>query len=174
MKSVTLHTLSALLYRFVSFCLFSYHLHLCCSFFFCLLQVTGLYSYFGWKTELTCKKELRVVELQCDSLYLERDFGWLSTVTCCNLFRVQGFFVFSLMLFSRYVLECAECGIIYRSRQYWFGNDDPVNTVVRTELCHAWPGVRFRILIWHWRDNVKAGVRVHASARAMFWLDNQI
>lgn len=47
------------------------------------------------------------------------------------------------MLFPRYVLECVECGVIYRSRQYWFGNDDPVNTVVRTELRHAWPGVRF-------------------------------
>jgi len=47
------------------------------------------------------------------------------------------------MLFTRYVLECAECGVIYRSRQYWFGNDDPVKTVVRTELRHVWPGVRF-------------------------------
>ena len=44
---------------------------------------------------------------------------------------------------SRYVLECAECGVIYRSRQYWFGNEDPVRTVVRTELRHAWPGVSF-------------------------------
>lgn len=48
-----------------------------------------------------------------------------------------------MCFFLRYVLECAECGVIYRSRQYWFGNDDPVNTVVRTELRHAWPGVRF-------------------------------
>ncbi|KAJ7371035.1 Zinc finger FYVE domain-containing protein 1 [Desmophyllum pertusum] len=47
---------------------------------------------------------------------------------------------FAKYAWSGYVLECAECGIIYRSRQYWFGNDDPVNTVVRTELCHAWPG----------------------------------
>ena len=53
------------------------------------------------------------------------------------------------MLFPRYVLECVECGVIYRSRQYWFGNDDPVKTVVRTELRHAWPGVRFdfRVLV---------------------------
>lgn len=43
---------------------------------------------------------------------------------------------------SGYVLECPECGVIYRSRQYWFGNEDPVKTVVRTELRHAWPGVR--------------------------------
>ncbi|XP_048586384.1 zinc finger FYVE domain-containing protein 1 isoform X2 [Nematostella vectensis] len=39
-----------------------------------------------------------------------------------------------------YVLECSECGIIYRSREYWYGNRDPVETVVRTELKHVWPG----------------------------------
>ena len=48
---------------------------------------------------------------------------------------------------SRYVLECAECGVIYRSRQYWFGNEDPVRTVVRTELRHAWPGVSFLVFM---------------------------
>ena len=42
---------------------------------------------------------------------------------------------------SGYVLECAQCGIIYRSRQYWYGNEDPVDTVVRTEIRHVWPGV---------------------------------
>lgn len=40
-----------------------------------------------------------------------------------------------------YVLECAKCGVIYRSRQYWYGNQDPINTVVRTEIRHVWPGV---------------------------------
>uniref|UniRef100_A0AAY4CEQ8 FYVE-type domain-containing protein n=1 Tax=Denticeps clupeoides TaxID=299321 RepID=A0AAY4CEQ8_9TELE len=39
-----------------------------------------------------------------------------------------------------YVLECASCGIIYRSRQYWMGNQDPESTVVRTEVKHVWPG----------------------------------
>lgn len=41
---------------------------------------------------------------------------------------------------SGYVLECPHCGIIYRSRQYWYGNRDPVETVVRTEIRHVWPG----------------------------------
>lgn len=41
----------------------------------------------------------------------------------------------------RYVIECPNCGVVYRSRQYWFGNQDPVNTVVRTEIEHVWPGV---------------------------------
>lgn len=42
----------------------------------------------------------------------------------------------------RYVIECPNCGVIYRSRQYWYGNQDPVDTVVRTEIKHVWPGVR--------------------------------
>lgn len=42
----------------------------------------------------------------------------------------------------RYVIECPNCGVIYRSRQYWYGNQDPVDTVVRTEIQHVWPGVR--------------------------------
>uniref|UniRef100_A0A6Q2YSC0 FYVE-type domain-containing protein n=1 Tax=Esox lucius TaxID=8010 RepID=A0A6Q2YSC0_ESOLU len=42
---------------------------------------------------------------------------------------------------SGYVIECPNCGVIYRSRQYWFGNQDPVDTVVRTEIQHIWPGV---------------------------------
>ena len=42
----------------------------------------------------------------------------------------------------RYVIECPNCAVIYRSRQYWYGNQDPVETVVRTEIQHVWPGVR--------------------------------
>ncbi|XP_069806192.1 zinc finger FYVE domain-containing protein 1 [Dendropsophus ebraccatus] len=40
---------------------------------------------------------------------------------------------------SGYVIECPYCGVIYRSRQYWFGNQDPVDTIVRTEIQHVWP-----------------------------------
>ncbi|XP_078064685.1 zinc finger FYVE domain-containing protein 1-like, partial [Mustelus asterias] len=41
---------------------------------------------------------------------------------------------------SGYVLECPNCGIIYRSRQYWVGNQDPEASVVRPELRHVWLG----------------------------------
>uniref|UniRef100_A0AAY4BFX5 FYVE-type domain-containing protein n=1 Tax=Denticeps clupeoides TaxID=299321 RepID=A0AAY4BFX5_9TELE len=41
---------------------------------------------------------------------------------------------------SGYVIECPNCGVIYRSRQYWYGNQDPVDTVVRTEIQHVWLG----------------------------------
>jgi zinc finger FYVE domain-containing protein 1 len=41
--------------------------------------------------------------------------------------------------YSGYVLECPHHGVIYRSRQYWYGNPDP-ESVVRTELKHIWPG----------------------------------
>nr|XP_035118103.1 zinc finger FYVE domain-containing protein 1-like [Callithrix jacchus] len=43
---------------------------------------------------------------------------------------------------SGYVIECPNCGGVYHSRQYWFGNKDPVDKVVRTEIVHVWPGVR--------------------------------
>ncbi|TRY89419.1 hypothetical protein DNTS_010820 [Danionella cerebrum] len=41
---------------------------------------------------------------------------------------------------SGYVLECGSCGIIYRSRQYWMGNQDPESGVVRPEVKHVWQG----------------------------------
>ncbi|XP_062895121.1 zinc finger FYVE domain-containing protein 1 [Mobula hypostoma] len=46
----------------------------------------------------------------------------------------------AIYAWSGYVIECSNCGIIYRSRQYWFGNQDPVDTVVRTEIEHVWTG----------------------------------
>ncbi len=49
----------------------------------------------------------------------------------------------------RYVIECPNCSVIYRSRQYWYGNQDPVDTVVRTEIQHVWPGVRVICCLSH-------------------------
>jgi len=44
---------------------------------------------------------------------------------------------------SGFVLECQKCGVIYRSRQQWYGNTDPEHQgVVHTEIAHVWPGVR--------------------------------
>ncbi|XP_075586429.1 zinc finger FYVE domain-containing protein 1 isoform X3 [Dermatophagoides farinae] len=38
-----------------------------------------------------------------------------------------------------FVLECRLCGIIYRSRQYWYGNKEPTElTVVHKEILHVW------------------------------------
>lgn len=41
---------------------------------------------------------------------------------------------------SGYILECPSCGVIFQSRQYWYGNKNPEETVVRTEITHLWPG----------------------------------
>ncbi|XP_061610667.1 zinc finger FYVE domain-containing protein 1 [Phyllopteryx taeniolatus] len=49
-------------------------------------------------------------------------------------------FGLAVYAWSGYVIECPNCGVIYRSRQYWYGNQDPVETVVRTEIQHIWPG----------------------------------
>lgn len=40
------------------------------------------------------------------------------------------------------VIECPHCGEIYRSRQYWYGNRDPEEFAVRTEITHVWNMVR--------------------------------
>uniref|UniRef100_A0A669ELM1 Zinc finger FYVE-type containing 1 n=1 Tax=Oreochromis niloticus TaxID=8128 RepID=A0A669ELM1_ORENI len=49
-------------------------------------------------------------------------------------------FGLAIYAWSGYVIECPNCSVIYRSRQYWYGNQDPVETVVRTEIQHIWPG----------------------------------
>lgn len=36
------------------------------------------------------------------------------------------------------VIECSNCGEIYRSRQHWYGNKSPEQTAVRTEIVHVW------------------------------------
>lgn len=44
-------------------------------------------------------------------------------------------------VWSGYTIECPNCGEIYTSRQYWYGNKTPEESVtVRTEITHVWPG----------------------------------
>ncbi|XP_055380400.1 zinc finger FYVE domain-containing protein 1-like isoform X2 [Condylostylus longicornis] len=38
------------------------------------------------------------------------------------------------------VIECPNCGEIYRSRQYWYGNKSPEDIAVRSEIVHVWKG----------------------------------
>ncbi|XP_034018108.1 zinc finger FYVE domain-containing protein 1 isoform X2 [Thalassophryne amazonica] len=52
----------------------------------------------------------------------------------------SSWFGLAVYAWSGYVIECPNCAVIYRSRQYWYGNQDPVETVVRTEIQHIWPG----------------------------------
>ncbi|KAG8448744.1 hypothetical protein GDO86_015710, partial [Hymenochirus boettgeri] len=39
---------------------------------------------------------------------------------------------------SGYVLECRVCGIIYRSRQHWYGNREPDGSIIREQVQHVW------------------------------------
>lgn len=69
---------------------------------------------------------------------------WVSEVFyVCKLDFKAGpsLYVSSFLFLCSYVLECANCGIIYRSRQYWMGNQDPESSVVRPEVKHVWQGV---------------------------------
>lgn len=45
----------------------------------------------------------------------------------------------------RYTIDCPKCGVIYRSKQYWYGNNDPEKTAVYIETKHIWPGVSLNI-----------------------------
>ncbi|XP_023017567.2 zinc finger FYVE domain-containing protein 1 isoform X3 [Leptinotarsa decemlineata] len=49
----------------------------------------------------------------------------------------SGYFTY---VWSGYVIECPKCGEIYRSRQHWYGNKNPEESAVRTEIVHLWPG----------------------------------
>lgn len=40
-------------------------------------------------------------------------------------------------VWSRYVIECLRCGVIYRSRQYWYGNNTE-DVAVRKKITHVW------------------------------------
>jgi hypothetical protein len=42
-------------------------------------------------------------------------------------------------VWSGFVIECPSHGEIYRSRKYWYGNDEPKD-VTRVEIVHVWPG----------------------------------
>ncbi|XP_044737053.1 zinc finger FYVE domain-containing protein 1-like isoform X1 [Chrysoperla carnea] len=43
---------------------------------------------------------------------------------------------------SGYTIDCPKCGEIYRSRQYWYGNQAPEDSdAVITKVIHVWPGV---------------------------------
>lgn len=43
-------------------------------------------------------------------------------------------------VWSGYILECKQCGVIYKSRQYWYGNKEPTERAARTEIRHVWDG----------------------------------
>lgn len=52
----------------------------------------------------------------------------------------SSWFGFAKYAWSGYVIECPNCGEIYRSRQFWYGNTPPEVSAVRTEIHHVWPG----------------------------------
>lgn len=77
--------------------------------------------------------------------------------------------MFSILI--RFVLECPHCGVIYRSRQYWYGNQEPEMDAVRTEIRHVWPGVSYSFSRNSHRFilNPSLNVKKHCSVQ---WMDN--
>ena len=75
---------------------------------------------------------------------------WTSQI-CLGWVRVNGVLKCSQIMLCmhvccvcahcRFVIECKQCGVIYRSRQHWYGNKDPELEAVKTENKHIWPEV---------------------------------
>lgn len=63
-----------------------------------------------------------------------------------------------------YVIECKNCGEIYRSRQHWYGNKDPEDQAVITEIVHMWPGERNGITSQNSAQRVLDGVNMISDA----------
>lgn len=46
---------------------------------------------------------------------------------------------------SGYIINCPHCGEIYRSRQYWYGNNSE-DIAIRKRITHVWNMVNIKIL----------------------------
>ncbi|ENN82696.1 hypothetical protein YQE_00934, partial [Dendroctonus ponderosae] len=44
------------------------------------------------------------------------------------------------LMWSGYVIHCPKCGVIYKSREHWYGNKNPEDCAVQLEVVHMWPG----------------------------------
>lgn len=49
-------------------------------------------------------------------------------------------------VWSGYKIECEICGIIYQSREYWYGNKDPKSDAVEISSVHVWSEVSIILL----------------------------
>ncbi|XP_043264464.1 zinc finger FYVE domain-containing protein 1-like isoform X1 [Colletes gigas] len=56
------------------------------------------------------------------------------------------------------VIDCPHCGEIYRSRQYWYGNKNPEEFVVRTEIVHVWNAAKNLVASQNTAQRVVDGV----------------
>lgn len=44
---------------------------------------------------------------------------------------------------SGYVIDCSHCGVIYKSREFWYGNNTE-DIAIRKEITHLWNEVSVR------------------------------
>ncbi|XP_019754740.1 zinc finger FYVE domain-containing protein 1-like [Dendroctonus ponderosae] len=50
------------------------------------------------------------------------------------------------LMWSGYVIHCPKCGVIYKSREHWYGNKNPEDCAVQLEVAHMWPGISLGLL----------------------------
>jgi len=67
-------------------------------------------------------------------------------------------------VWAGYVIECKNCGEIYRSRQHWYGNKNPEESAVLVEIVHMWPGERNMVASQNSAQRVLDGVNMISDA----------
>ncbi|EFN75234.1 Zinc finger FYVE domain-containing protein 1 [Harpegnathos saltator] len=50
----------------------------------------------------------------------------------------ESWYSLAMSAWSGYTIECPNCGEIYRSRQYWYGNRNPEDVAIRKKITHVW------------------------------------
>lgn len=95
----------------------------------------------GHETDAKCKYQHQFNNhiLHCRACYERGDDVIVTPKTCSS--NESPWLGLAKYAWAGYVLECSRCGVIYRSRQYWFGNKDTWDSAVRTDIRHVWPGV---------------------------------
>ncbi|XP_048516555.1 zinc finger FYVE domain-containing protein 1 isoform X2 [Dendroctonus ponderosae] len=70
------------------------------------------------------------------------------------------------LMWSGYVIHCPKCGVIYKSREHWYGNKNPEDCAVQLEVVHMWPGDQPLFGTFHSGQRVVDGVSVITDAVA--------
>lgn len=56
----------------------------------------------------------------------------------------ESWYGIAVSAWSGYTIECPNCGEIYRSRQYWYGNRNPEEVAIRKKITHVWNTVNIQ------------------------------
>ncbi|XP_014482879.1 PREDICTED: zinc finger FYVE domain-containing protein 1-like [Dinoponera quadriceps] len=50
----------------------------------------------------------------------------------------ESWYGLAVSAWTGYTIECPNCGEVYKSRQYWYGNRNPEEVAIRKKITHVW------------------------------------